>query len=96
MVADNTVVCFGYATDECESEALCSASYLYAHKLCETIAEMRKSGAMSWLLPDCSASVAVEYEVLEHENNKLKVNRITHVIVETQIAPTITEEDVKK
>lgn len=52
---------FGYATDEWDTEFLHPYSHFVSNKICETLAELRKSGEVPWLRPDCKSQVIVEY-----------------------------------
>src|ERR1043166_6589874 len=51
---------FGYATDE--TDELMPMPILLAHRLTESLARHRKSGALEWLRPDGKSQVTVEYK----------------------------------
>ena len=51
---------FGYATNE--TDTLMPAPILYAHRLVKRQAEVRHSGALSWLRPDAKSQVSLRYE----------------------------------
>jgi S-adenosylmethionine synthetase len=51
---------FGYATDE--TPEYMPAPISYAHALTRRLAEVRRSGELSWLRPDGKAQVTVRYE----------------------------------
>lgn len=51
---------FGYATDE--TPELMPAPIVFAHRVVRRLAEMRRSGEISWLRPDGKAQVTVAYE----------------------------------
>jgi S-adenosylmethionine synthetase len=51
---------FGYACDE--TPELMPAPIVYAHRLVRRQAELRRSGALSWLQPDAKSQVSFRYE----------------------------------
>lgn len=73
---------YGYATDEWDTDTLSPLTLYLSNKLCETLSEMRRSGSISWLLPDCKSLVAIEYYTDKANNNKLIPIRVSHIIVE--------------
>jgi S-adenosylmethionine synthetase len=78
---------FGYATDE--NEALMPTPILLAHRLTHRLAELRKSGEITWLRPDGKAQVTVEYE-------GDRPVRIDTVVVSTQHAPDVGMDRVRE
>jgi len=68
-------IMFGYATDE--TPDLLPATLYYAHRILETMAADRHSGAAPFLEPDAKSQVTLEYE------NELPV-RATALVVSTQ------------
>ncbi|NXL69703.1 METK2 synthase, partial [Leptocoma aspasia] len=50
---------FGYATDE--TEECMPLTIVLAHKLNAKLAELRRTGALSWLRPDSKTQVTVQY-----------------------------------
>ena len=78
---------FGYATDE--NDALMPTPILLAHRLTHRLAELRKSGEITWLRPDGKAQVTVEYE-------GDRPVRIDTVVVSTQHAPDVGMDRVRE
>jgi S-adenosylmethionine synthetase len=78
---------FGYASDE--NEALMPTPILLAHRLTQRLAEVRKSGDLSWLRPDGKAQVTIEYE----GDRPVRVNT---VVISTQHSPDVSLEQVRR
>ena len=78
---------FGYATDE--NDALMPTPILLAHRLTQRLAELRKSGEITWLRPDGKAQVTVEYE-------GDRPVRIDTVVVSTQHAPDVGMDRIRE
>lgn len=78
---------FGFATNE-TAEYMPLAISL-SHKLVKKLADLRKSGELTYLRPDAKSQVTVEYD----ENDKVK--RIDTVVISTQHAPEITLDQIK-
>lgn len=77
---------FGYATDE--TEELMPYPIVLAHKLTKRLAEVRKSGRLSYLRPDGKSQVSVEYD----EDGKPK--RIEAIVVSTQHNEDVTQKEL--
>ena len=77
---------FGYACDE--TKDLMPLPIQLAHALTHRLAEVRKSGKLPWLRPDGKSQVTVEYE-----GDRPK--RVHTVVVSTQHAPTIGNEELR-
>ena len=78
---------FGYATDE--TPELMPMPIMYAHKLCQRLATVRKNGALDFLRPDGKSQVTIEYH-----NGTPK--RIDTVVIAAQHKPDITHEELRE
>jgi S-adenosylmethionine synthetase len=78
---------FGYATDE--TPELMPMPILYAHKLTQKLAEVRKTKKIKFLRPDGKSQVTIQYE-------DGKPKRVHSVVLSTQHDPDVSYEDLKK
>jgi len=78
---------FGYATNE--TEELMPMPILLAQKLAQKLTEVRKNNILTWVRPDGKTQVSVRYE----DN---KPTKIETVVVSTQHAPDISQEEISK
>jgi len=76
---------FGYATNE--TDTFMPAPIIYAHKLLERHAELRKSGGADWARPDAKSQLTFRYE------NDKPVG-ILAVVLSTQHSPDISQKDL--
>ena len=78
---------FGYASNE--SKELMPLPILLAHKLIQKLSQVRRDKTLSWVRPDGKSQVSVRYE-----NNK--PTKIETVVISTQHAPDISQEEVSR
>ena len=77
---------FGFACNE--TETLMPMPIFYSHQLVKRMADLRKDGTLPWLRPDSKSQVTVEYEYG-------KPKHIHTVLISTQHAPEISQEDIR-
>jgi len=78
---------FGFATDE--TPELMPMPVMYAHKLTQRLAKVRKNGALDFLRPDGKSQVTIEYE-----NGTPR--RVDTIVVSTQHKPDVTHEMLRE
>ena len=78
---------FGFASDE--TPELMPMPIMYAHKLCQRLATVRKNGSLDFLRPDGKTQVTVEYE-----NGTPK--RIDTIVIAAQHKPDVTHDELKE
>ena len=78
---------FGYAVNE--NEELMPTPISLAHKLTQRLSKVRKDGTLPFLRPDGKSQVTVEYDA------NGKVVRVDAVVVSTQHAETVTNDELR-
>ena len=78
---------FGYATNE--TDELMPASIMFAHRLVERQAQVRKSGELAWLRPDAKSQVTFRYE----DERPVSIDA---VVLSTQHDPEIAQSDLQE
>jgi S-adenosylmethionine synthetase len=78
---------FGYACND--TPELMPLPISLAHKILERLTAARQKGEVNWLRPDSKSQVTVEYD--GH-----KPARIDTVVVSTQHAPDVSQEEIRK
>ena len=78
---------FGYASNE--TDVLMPAPIMYAHRLVQRQAEIRKSGELVWLRPDAKSQVTFRYE-------DDKPAAVDTVVLSTQHDPDISRADLEE
>ncbi|KAM6997156.1 S-adenosylmethionine synthase isoform 1-T1 [Tautogolabrus adspersus] len=81
---------FGYATDE--TEECMPLTIVLAHKLNSKMAELRRSGTVSWLRPDSKTQVTVHYE---QKDGAVIPKRVHTIVISVQHDDIITLEEQK-
>jgi S-adenosylmethionine synthetase len=78
---------FGYATNE--TDELMPAPIMFAHRLVERQAQVRKSGELAWLRPDAKSQVTFRYE----DERPVSIGA---VVLSTQHDPEIAQSDLQE
>lgn len=83
---------FGYATNE--TPEYMPMTHVLATKLIERLSFCRNNvPEMNWLRPDAKTQVTLEYE---QTGGELKVLRVHTIVISTQHAPEITNDQIRK
>jgi S-adenosylmethionine synthetase len=80
-------IMFGFATNE--TPELMPMPIIYAHRLTQRLAQVRKNGALDFLRPDGKSQVTIEYE------NGGTPKRVDTIVVSSQHSPDVTYDDLK-
>ncbi len=78
---------FGYATSE--TEELMPMPVMFAHKICQRLAQVRKNGALDFLRPDGKSQVTIEYE-----NGTPR--RVDTVVIAAQHNPDVSYDHLRE
>lgn len=78
---------FGYACDQ--TDAFMPVPIMLSHQLMKRLAQLRKSGELSYLRPDAKAQVTVEY------NDQRQPVRVSAVVLSTQHDPSVDYDQLK-
>jgi S-adenosylmethionine synthetase len=84
-------IMFGYATDE--TEELMPLTMSLANRLGFQLAQLRKTGAVSWLRPDGKTQVTVEYK--RGQFGELIPVRVHTILISTQHSPGVDLETIR-
>jgi len=82
---------FGYATDE--TEECMPLTVVLSHQLNAKIAELRRSGVLSWARPDTKTQVTVEYRYKQGAAIPIRVHT---VVISAQHDEKVTLEQLRK
>ncbi|MFA5290414.1 MAG: methionine adenosyltransferase, partial [Candidatus Izemoplasmatales bacterium] len=77
---------FGYATDQ--TEAFMPVAHLYAQKLAQRLAYVRKQKILPYLRPDGKTQVTVEF------NDDGTLKRMDKILISSQHAPNVGQETI--
>lgn len=81
-------IIFGYATNE--TPEYLPPAITYAHRITRQLAKVRKDKTLGYLRPDGKSQVTVEFD------EQGKVKRIDTIVVSTQHAEDVTQEQIHK
>lgn len=81
---------FGYATDE--TEECMPLTVVLAHRLNQKIAELRRSGVLTWARPDSKTQVTAEYIF---QNGACIPQRVHTIVVSLQHSEKVTLEELR-
>ena len=78
---------YGYACNE--TDVLMPAPITFAHRLVKRQAEVRRSGALSWLRPDAKSQVTMRYE-------DGVARSVDAIVISTQHDPDVSNKDIEE
>lgn len=81
---------FGYATNE--TPECMPLTLLLAHRLVKRLAELRRSGELGWLRPDCKSQVTIEYRMVDGATVPMRVHT---VVISAQHAEHVELADMR-
>lgn len=88
-------IMFGYATNEAGDDSLHPLTHLYCNKMAEKLCELRQSGEIPWLRPDCKTQITMEYKKEGHHITPVRVHNILISTQHSQDAEKL-EETIKE
>lgn len=74
-------IMFGYATNESDDDSLHPLTHLYCNQMAERLCELRQSGEIPWLRPDCKTQITMEYK---KDGHKITPVRVHNILISTQ------------
>uniref|UniRef100_A0A0B6ZI99 S-adenosylmethionine synthase n=1 Tax=Arion vulgaris TaxID=1028688 RepID=A0A0B6ZI99_9EUPU len=89
--AEDQGLMFGYATDETEESM--PLTILLSHQLNARMAQLRKSGDLTWARPDTKTQVTIEYKVEQGATVPVRVHTI---VISIQHDEHVTLEQLRK
>jgi S-adenosylmethionine synthetase len=84
---------FGYATDEAGDDSFHPLSHTIASRIVEKLGELRKSGEIEWLRPDCKSQISMKYKKVGGHIEPVSVH---NVLVSTQHKPGIKNDEIRE
>ncbi|KAJ2850745.1 methionine adenosyltransferase sam2 [Coemansia brasiliensis] len=84
-------IMFGYASDE--TPEYMPITLVLSHKLNQRMADLRRSGELSWLRPDSKTQVTIEYR---KDNGALVPVRVDTVVISVQHAPEVDNDTLRR
>ncbi|MGP1946295.1 MAG: methionine adenosyltransferase [Arsenophonus sp. ER-LPS3-MAG3] len=98
-------IMFGYANNE--TDVFMPAPIIYAHRLVERQAKVRKNGTLPWLRPDAKSQISFQYEnnkiigidtiiLSTQHSEEIKQNTLYEAVMDEIIKPVLPSEWINK